>query len=345
MAEKSEWQETDLMELVKQQADESSELDFKESGALQQTDGKRRELGKDVSALANSAGGTLIYGIVEDQETHKASSLDGGSDPQVISKEWVEQVINSHIQPRLSGVRIHQIELTTQRPGKVAYAVDVPQGSTAHQASDKRYYKRFNFESVPMEHYEIIDVLNRAETPNMELQFLVDGRQEGLVSFETRDGKTCSPSMDIWLANQGDAGMAEHCQCQLFLPSHLEVNALDHHITVAGRLHRQLSPFASDSYISAKGPRDELSYLEVRLGADDGPTFGGERRPLATLSFCYTSTVDRDEVLYLIWRVRAPGTRPRTGCLVFEYRMRDWYMNPVSLDWLEERDIVVSLAS
>ena len=60
MAEPREWQEADLIELVKQQADESSELDFKESDALQQTDGKRRELGKDVSALANSAGGTLI---------------------------------------------------------------------------------------------------------------------------------------------------------------------------------------------------------------------------------------------------------------------------------------------
>jgi hypothetical protein len=30
-----------------------------------------------------------------------------------------------------------------------------------HQAPDKKYYKRYNFQSAPMDHYEIVDVGNR----------------------------------------------------------------------------------------------------------------------------------------------------------------------------------------
>lgn len=344
MAEPWEWEEQDLINLIVRQAEEGTELDFKRCAAIDLSDREKtkRDMSKDVSAFANAAGGALLYGMLE--EDHVAHEIDAGYDPDEVTREWIEQVINSNVHPRVPGVKVKTIQLTQKSPGRVAYVAWIPRGSTAHQANDKRYYRRYGTECLAMEDYEIRDVMNRAESPDMQLQFLVEGRQEGLVNFERRDGKTCSPSIEIWLANHGDAGMAEHCQCQLFLPSHLEVNAIDHHITIAGRLHRQLSPFMSDSYISGKGPRDELSYLEVRLGADDGPTFGGERRPLATLSFCYSSTVERDESLYLIWRVRAPMMRARIGCLVFDYRMRDWHMNPVSLEWLEDRDVAVSLA-
>src|SRR5947208_1755782 len=103
-----EWDENDLLELVKAGTQESIELDFKESDALQNTDKKKDEISKDVSAFANSAGGTLLYGMKEDKQTHVATGIDAGSDPKVITKEWLEQVINSKIHQRIDGVRIHQ---------------------------------------------------------------------------------------------------------------------------------------------------------------------------------------------------------------------------------------------
>lgn len=88
-----------------------------------------------------------------------------------MSKEWLEQVINSRIQRRIDGIRINQIELAT---GKVIYAVCIPQSSRApHQAADKKFYKRFNFESIPMEEYEIRDVSRRDESPDLKLTFSV----------------------------------------------------------------------------------------------------------------------------------------------------------------------------
>src|SRR5450759_2840615 len=99
-----EWDENDLLGLIQNQTKESIELDYNKCDSLQKTDGKKNELSKDVSAFANSAGGTLVYGIVENG--HVPTGLDVGYDPTDITKEWVDQVINSNIHPRIDGVLI-----------------------------------------------------------------------------------------------------------------------------------------------------------------------------------------------------------------------------------------------
>ncbi len=180
-----EWDENDLLDMVKAGTQESIELDFKESGSLQTTDKKKDDISKDVSAFANSAGGTIVYGMTEDKVTHVATGLDTGSNPAEITKEWLEQVINSKIHRRIDGVRIRQIELTTTHPGKVAYVVYVPSSTRApHQASDKRFYKRFNFQSVPMEEYEIRDVSRRGEVPDLRIEFTLP-KTEVIMNQET----------------------------------------------------------------------------------------------------------------------------------------------------------------
>jgi hypothetical protein len=129
----------------------------------------KTEISKDVSAMANSAGGIIIYGIAEDKdEPHPAVALSP-IDPKTFSKGWLEQVINSRIIPRIQGLFIRPIQLSNIHPGQVAYIVSVPQSSTAHQAYDKRYYKRSNFQVLAMEHYEIVQTLNRRTKPTYEV--------------------------------------------------------------------------------------------------------------------------------------------------------------------------------
>jgi len=164
----SDWQEDDLLALIRDRIEESLQLDYKASRALQNTNEKKTEIGKDVSSFANSAGGTIVYGIVE--KNHLPQNLDGELDPTTTTKEWLEQVIHGHIRPRLE-VHINPVRLLTQHPGHVAYVVSIPQGMTAHQASDHKYYKRFNFQSVPMEDHEIRDVMNRSRHPIVEPAF------------------------------------------------------------------------------------------------------------------------------------------------------------------------------
>ena len=169
-----EWDEEDLLELVRAGTQESIELDFKESTSLQSTEKKKEEISKDVSAFANSAGGTLVYGVMEEKYTHMATGIDAGCDPKEITKEWLEQVINSTIHQRIDGVRVRQVPLAKSRPGKVAYVVYVPFSTrTAHQAINRKFYKRFNFESVPMEEYEVRDLYRRRDTPDLRIEFSV----------------------------------------------------------------------------------------------------------------------------------------------------------------------------
>ncbi|MDV2503794.1 MAG: ATP-binding protein [bacterium] len=165
-----EWTEEDIQHHIDHEIEENIQLDYKACDALQKTEGKKKIISVDVSAFANSAGGTIIYGVKEHQEegkNHLPENIDSGFVPTDISKEWLEQVINSRIQPRIDGIIINPVKLSGKKEGKYIYVVDIPQSHTAHQASDLRYYKRFNFESVPMQDYEIRDILNRKKTPTI----------------------------------------------------------------------------------------------------------------------------------------------------------------------------------
>src|SRR4051812_3349471 len=114
-----EWSEADILGLIKDQVQESLSLEYKACGALARTDGKRTEITKDVSAFANSAGGTIVYGVHE--KDHFPTGLDNGYDSKEISQEWLEQVINSGIQRRIAGIRINPVHLSGS--GRVLYVV------------------------------------------------------------------------------------------------------------------------------------------------------------------------------------------------------------------------------
>jgi hypothetical protein len=149
----------DLNRMVQDGVQESVHLDYKASPALGTDSRSRNELAKDVSALANSDGGVLVYGIEEIQ--HRPERLDGGLDPHLITREWIENIIRSTISPPIDDVRIYPIEAPT---GSFYYSIHSAKTYRGpHQALfDKRYYKRHNFQSLPMEDYEIVDVRTRS---------------------------------------------------------------------------------------------------------------------------------------------------------------------------------------
>lgn len=132
---------------------------------MDNTEAKKNEISKDVSSFANSDGGIIVYGTEE--SGHIPIRIDG----VVVTprkREWLEQVINSRFQPKIDGLRIKQIDLTSQ-PGRAVFVIQIPIGFTAHQAHDFRYYRRYNFQSVPMHDYEVKMVMNRFREPVIEL--------------------------------------------------------------------------------------------------------------------------------------------------------------------------------
>ena len=158
----ADWDEAYLHELIKLGEQESLTLDYKASAALKKDDKEKNDLSKDVSAFANSAGGVLVYGMLEDK--HVPTKIDVGLDRNVITKEWLESVIKSRIHPIVDDVVIKQIAVPNRGKDMVVYAVEIGAATSRapHQAFDHRYYKRFNFEATPMEDYEVRDLMRRS---------------------------------------------------------------------------------------------------------------------------------------------------------------------------------------
>jgi hypothetical protein len=313
-------------------------------------DGKKRELSKDVSAFANSAGGTLIYGIVEDQETHVASDLDDGFDPTEISKEWLEQVINSNIQPRLSGVMIRAVDLITHRPGNVAYVVTVPKSSTAHQAADKRYYKRFNFESVPMEDYEVRDVMQRTSAPSVSIELEIDGETEGECLFKNSGSREklrlSSPELRIVAVNEPQAATCEYSQHQVFLETDLEVSASITSQDKSAGGYRRGRFLPSATVIENSKESLTFGYYQVDIAPTDMPIFPNERRELCVLQIHIPEPAVLRKQHFVLWRSRASNSEVQAGAICFTLQEGlNYAFSPVSFEWLAERGSLVTLAS
>jgi predicted HTH transcriptional regulator len=118
---------SDLERLKNEDIQESVALDYKDAAALGKTSPQRSELCKDVSAFANSAGGQIIYRIQEnDHHPVRVQDMDAVN-PAEISREWIEQVIDSNVQPRIQNLRIQPIDVA---PDRVAYVITIPQATS-----------------------------------------------------------------------------------------------------------------------------------------------------------------------------------------------------------------------
>jgi hypothetical protein len=211
----------DLERLIQDSIQESLTLDYKSSAALAKDSKSRDELCKDVSALANSAGGQIIYGIEEKDQ--KPFRIDEGA--LGITREWIEQVIDSNVQPRILGLIITPIQLAKG----FAFVITVPQSTSrgAHQSPDKKYYKRQNFQSTAMEDYEIRDVMKRATTPDLfvSLSFSAGNRQ----SIEFVPGEETSRQFELnaKIANRS-AQPAFHAIVEIGLVTDLRAQSFGH---------------------------------------------------------------------------------------------------------------------
>jgi hypothetical protein len=166
MRPESQWTEADIDELLKEQRPEDLTLEYKRTEALDKA--KKDEIAKDVSAMANSAGGVLIYGI-DENKPNGPIRFDGGVDPQKITIEWLEQVIDSNIKRRIEGLRIYKIPMPLKGTGNVIYVVSVPQSNRTPHMAAYRYYKRLGTTTALMEEYEVRDVARRSESPDIDL--------------------------------------------------------------------------------------------------------------------------------------------------------------------------------
>lgn len=159
--EQEDYTISDIQALIDNHAEEGVHLELKRASALSKDNADK--VTKTFSAFANSDGGIVIYGVAE--EDHVASDFSF-VDGDVITTEHISMLAR-YVQPAIEGLTIYPIRKDNDF-SKSIYVVKVPRSDKApHMAKDHRYYKRNNVESIPMEDFDVKDVMSRIQNPKL----------------------------------------------------------------------------------------------------------------------------------------------------------------------------------
>jgi len=168
LLDKTEFTQEYILGLIASRTEESINIDFKDARALSSGDGK--EISKDVSAFANSDGGLIFYGINEENHVATGTSFVDGNK---YNKEWLENKITSNIQQRIQNLLIIPVRFDNDIM-KTVYVVKIPKSpNSPHLNGDNKYYRRFNFKSVPMEEYEVRDSYLRVSASMVKIDSFI----------------------------------------------------------------------------------------------------------------------------------------------------------------------------
>ena len=163
----------DIDKLVELKTPESIILDYKRE--IQGDDKSKKEISKDVTAMANSQGGFIIIGI-EEQNGFPIKPYYGTS--RIINnqkvEEWLEQVIRSNIQPPIL-FKIKIIPLNNNDKCLIIIYMLL-----SHRAphmviynNDNRYYIRHNTQVLPGEDNEIRELFERSKRMESKIRELL----------------------------------------------------------------------------------------------------------------------------------------------------------------------------
>jgi hypothetical protein len=299
----SKWTEAELQRLIDDGEPETNQREYKAAGALDGSQGKKAEISKDVSAMANAAGGTIIYGIAEDSQGIP-SHIDG-VDPTAFSVEWLDSVIRSNIQPPINGLLIEKVPLAD---GKVAYVVEVPQATSRapHMAKDNRYHWRANATTAAMEDFQVRDVMRRATTPVLTLDVQISKPY----SF----GPSKRVSVKAALGNEADVP-ALYSTVVFAVPDRAASSVVQDEPWTGGRPFWAAAP-------------EKMRYYEINLAApNDQPVYPGRVAHLHPLRL----QLDPNHPYYPIaYRIATPGfILERSGAFVWDAR----FGSDARLEW------------
>ncbi len=122
-----EWTVDDLRLLVEQEVREDEDLEFKRD-FYQPTDGGKRELLRDVTAMANQRGGFIVIGIAQDRRGAAKELVGIDPLPEERLEGWVADVVLRGIEPRLpeTAIRSQRIPISSSGEGRVCLVIQVP---------------------------------------------------------------------------------------------------------------------------------------------------------------------------------------------------------------------------
>lgn len=149
----------------------------------------RNELSKQISAFANTGGGTIVYGVA-DAPAGGSRMVDpnGGVSLSIKSgtKEWLEDIIPQLVDLPLTRFNVYVVlgggPTSGIAAGKGLILVEIPESENApHQANDHKYYARVGGKSRPIQHRLVLDIMGRIKHPKMNVtcEVIPEGRYDG----------------------------------------------------------------------------------------------------------------------------------------------------------------------
>ena len=284
----------DFQKMVDAQIEETLTLEYKASAALTRDSKNVQELCKDVSAMANSAGGQIIYGIGEDKKTHKPTGVDEGVTDDKITREWVHQILGSNIHPRMDGLTVQRIPLSA---GGFGFVITVlPTQTGPHQAPDKKYYKRYELEAVAMDDYQIKDIMRRSSTPDLHVGLDLGGKDILIADFTAGGNLSKTLFLGCTVTNQSPAP-AYHAIIDIF-------------VNVALINPFQVNPFKQATTVERSSPQGRLTvYRRTISSPPDVPIFKEaiHESHFGQIALQVPESFRISSIFYLETSIQAPG--------------------------------------
>jgi len=256
--------------------EESQNLDYK--GIAK--DANLDKLSTVVSAFANAEGGLVVLGVSEkeerDDKEHVVRIKPGRVTwaPKSLTREKIESALIDRVRPWVGGLRIHAIRNEAE---EAVFLIDVPQSMRPpHQAFDRKYYLRYNFQNLPMDHHQIEDLFFRRLRPRIRPQLEV-------MNF---DQEKSTITLRIGLSNEGSAlgkhalFFGEFLNCVSVRKKDLDVFLGIEPITGSERsfrayyhspvavVHPRMVSYAGTIEVELSGPL----VISFMVGAEDAPT-------------------------------------------------------------------------
>lgn len=306
-----------LQQVLDDHMQEGLYLEFKRGAALTPSNGSRQELVKDCTGFANAGGGTILYGVAEEEVegVPAAASLSPVTAPGV-GGDWLTNVIRSNTSPPLSRFEITEIAVTGGR----VIVIEIEASSTAHQSLlDRRYYQRAGRSIEPMVDFQIRDVMNRRLRPEVR----VDPR---LVNIES-NGELHRKELEVLITNVGQVTL-ENWQFEMDLPHEVIRDTRDPDVHP---LLEALVKSWGDTMSLARGSGGRR-FLRITRGDPDDeqrrrPLHPGQTHTLVDPDKHPAIVVEVDHTIWrqvhglpIIWRIFLPNSQPIQG----EWRFEEW---------------------
>lgn len=172
----------DVEDLIAREIREDSTIEFKRQINLTGSEA-RAEFLKDVSAMANAVGGTIIYGAVEGEGNQRGQIVDIKG--QALDRDQLElqitNILRDGLDERLDGVLF--AALPTGATGEYVFVLRVPASPLApHRISTgkSQFYRRGSVSNDFMNTRQIREMILQRETAVDRARLLVEGRTGAL---------------------------------------------------------------------------------------------------------------------------------------------------------------------